>query len=273
MRQKKPTSALELAQDMAYAACHAPTAKRRVELAKKALELSPRCADAYILLAEHSRRGSDEELDLWARAVTAGEDTLGAAGFMDFAGAFWEFRETRPYMRARLGLARALWNRDERDDAINHLEEMLELNPDDDQGVRHLLAAYLAEAERNDDLCQLMARYPDEHSAAWAWTGALLAFRKAGDGAPARQRLDEAMAVNPHVRAYLAGKERMPAALPPSRGAGTPAEAVHYVAGHRRGWERTPGVLEWIQSHGSAANEPVRTSRKSPGETTARGGS
>jgi tetratricopeptide (TPR) repeat protein len=270
MRQKRPTSALQRAQDMAYAAWHAPTAKRRVELAKKALELSPRCADAYILLAQHSPRGSDEELDLWRCAVTAGEDALGPAGFMDFAGEFWGFLETRPYMRARFGLARALWSRGKHDDAIDHLQAMLELNPGDNQGVRHILAAYLAEAERDGDLRKLMAQYPDEYSAVWAWTGALLAFRKAGDSAAASKRLGGAMAVNPHVRAYLCGEKPMPAPLPSFLSPGTPSEAVHYVAEHRRGWEYTPAALEWVRAYVPAAKKPVRTPRKSHEKTTPR---
>jgi tetratricopeptide (TPR) repeat protein len=270
MRQKRPTAALERAQDMVYAAWQASTAARRVALAKKALALSPRCADAYVLLAQHSQRGSDEELDLWRHAVTAGEDALGPAGFMDFAGEFWGFLETRPYMRARFGLARALWSRGKRDDAIGHLEAMLELNPGDNQGVRYILAAYLAEAERDGDLRKLMAQYPDEYSATWAWTGALLAFRKAGDGAAARKRLDEAMAVNPHVRAYLSGEEPMPATLPPFLSPGTPTEAVHYVAEHRRGWEHTPAALEWVQAHVPATRKPARAPRRSHKATTPR---
>jgi tetratricopeptide (TPR) repeat protein len=270
MRQKMPTSAFERAQDMAYAAWQAPTAARRVALAKKALALSPRCADAYVLLAQHSQRGSDEETDLWRRAVTAGEEALGASGFMDFAGEFWGFLETRPYMRARFGLARALWNRGKRDDAIGHLQAMLELNPGDNQGVRYILAAYLAEAERDGDLWKLMAQYPDEYSAVWAWTGALLAFRKAGDGAAARERLGEAMAVNPHVRAYLCGEEPMPAPLPPFLSPGAPTEAVHYAAEHRRGWECTPAALEWVRAYVPAAKKPARTSRKSREKTTPR---
>jgi tetratricopeptide (TPR) repeat protein len=270
MRRKNLTSALDLAQDMAYAAWHAPTAKRRVELAKKALELSPRCADAYVLLAEHSPRGSDKEIDLWQHAVTAGEEALGPAGFMDFAGAFWGFLETRPYMRARFGLARALWRRGKRDDAINHLQEMLGLNPDDNQGVRSILTAYLAEAGRDDDLRTLMARYPDEHSAVWAWTGALLAFREAGDGTAARKRLDEAMAVNPHVPAYLCDEQPMPTPLPMFLSPGAPTEAVHYVAEHRKGWECTPAALEWVRAHVQVAKKPVRTPRKSQKKTTPR---
>jgi tetratricopeptide (TPR) repeat protein len=270
MRPKRPTSALERAQDLVYAAWEMPTAARRVELAKKALALSPRCADAYVLLAEHSRRGSDEELDLWRRGVTAGEDALGSAAFMDFAGEFWGFLETRPYMRARFGLARALWNRGERDDAIRHLQAMLELNPGDNQGVRHILTAYLVEAGRDADLRKLMVQYPDEYSAVWAWTGALLAFRTGGDGVQARKRLTEAMTVNGHVRAYLCGEQPMPARLPPFLSPGAPDEAVHYVVEHRQGWERTPAALDWVRAHVPAEKKSGRTSSKSQKNTTPR---
>jgi hypothetical protein len=214
-------------------------------------------------LAEHSRRGSDEELELWRRGVTAGEDALGSSAFMDFAGEFWGFLETRPYMRARFGLARALWSRGERDAAIGHLEAMLELNPGDNQGVRYVLAAYLAEAGRDGDLRKLLAQYPDEHSAVWSWTAVLLAFWKAGDGTAARKRLTGAMTVNPHVPAYLCGDQPMPTQLPPFLSPGSPSEAVHYVAEHRRGWERTPAALGWLRAHIPAVGKPVRTPRKS----------
>jgi hypothetical protein len=115
-----------------------------------------------------------------------------------------------------------------------------------------------------------MAQYPEEHSAVWAWTGALLAFREAGDGAAARRRLEEAMAVNPHVCGYLRGEQPMPAPLPSFLSPGTPTEAVHYVAEHRRGWECTPAALEWVRAHVPAAKKPVRTPRKSQEKKTPR---
>jgi tetratricopeptide (TPR) repeat protein len=171
-------------------------------------------------------------------------------------------------MRARFGLARALWNRGDCDDAIGHLQAMLELNPGDNQGVRDVLAAHLVEAGRDGDLRKLLAQYPDEYSAVWSWTAALLAFRKSGDGTAARKHLTEAMAVNPHVRAYLCGDKPMPAQLPPFLSPGEPSEAVHYVAAHRQGWKRTPAALDWVHTHAPSAEQPVRTPRKSRKKTT-----
>jgi tetratricopeptide repeat protein len=45
-----------------------------------------------------------------------------------------------PYMRARLGLAHSLWTAGRRDEAVQHLQDMLRLNPGDNQGVRYTLS-------------------------------------------------------------------------------------------------------------------------------------
>jgi tetratricopeptide (TPR) repeat protein len=148
-------AALEQAQDLIYDAWEAKTAKARLAIARKALALSPLCADAHVLLAEHAKSGSDEQLELWRRGVESGELALGDE-FEALAGQFWGFLETRPYMRARFGLARALWIRGANDEAIDHLRDMLRLNPNDNQGIRYVLAAYLVEAERDDDLGVLL---------------------------------------------------------------------------------------------------------------------
>src|SRR5487761_2734712 len=107
--------ALDRAQDLIYQAWDARTAKRRIALAEKALAISPLCADAYVLLAEHAEGNSEAELDLWRRGVEAGRQALDETVFEDYAGEFWGFLETRPYMRARFGLAVALMQRGDRD--------------------------------------------------------------------------------------------------------------------------------------------------------------
>jgi hypothetical protein len=86
---------LDAAQDLVYDAWEITSAKRRIALARRALALSPLCADAYVVLAGHARRGSDEELDLWRRGVEAGQAAIGPA-FAQYAGEFWGFLETRP---------------------------------------------------------------------------------------------------------------------------------------------------------------------------------
>src|SRR5262249_8050642 len=126
---------LRKAQALLYRAFEEPDAERRVQLAKDALALCPDCADAHVLLAEHAP-GRKEALRLYEQGVAAGERALGTEAFERDAGHFWGVLETRPYMRARLGLAHALWTAGRRDEAVRHLQDMLRLNPGDNQGVR-----------------------------------------------------------------------------------------------------------------------------------------
>ena len=76
-----------------------------MDLARQALELWPDCADAYVLLAENA--GSrPQALDLYQKRVKAGARALVPATFARDVGHFWGLLETRPYLRARLGLGR-----------------------------------------------------------------------------------------------------------------------------------------------------------------------
>ncbi len=85
------------AQDIMYDAWEQTNARSRIALARKALGVSPLCADAYNLLADEAS-SLKEAGDLYAKGVEAGELALGPEGFEEYAGRFWGFLETRPYM-------------------------------------------------------------------------------------------------------------------------------------------------------------------------------
>jgi len=84
---------------------------------------------------------------------------------------------------------------------------MLELNPNDNQGVRSILAAYLLEEERHDQLAGLLKAYKDDSSANLGYSRALLAFRQHGNSAKARKALSAAIEQNKFVPAYLRPKK------------------------------------------------------------------
>jgi len=127
-------------------------------------------------------------------------------------------------MRARLGLAHSLWTAGRRDEAVQHLQDLLRLNPGDNQGVRYTLAGFLLFLDRNNDLDRLLQQYPDESSAAWAYTKALLAFRQQGDTPETRHALQEARKTNKHVPAYLLVKSSRPTNHPTTTAQGTRAK-------------------------------------------------
>lgn len=238
------------AQDLIYDAWETPSAAERVHLARQALEIWPDCADAYVILAEEAAGTLEDAQGLYAAGVSAGERAVGRRAFEEDVGHFWGLLETRPYMRARAGLARCLWLLGEQEEAIGHYREMLQLNPGDNQGIRYVLLACLLTLGRDDEAEGLLEdpEYADDGTAAWAWGRVLLAFRREGDGGRARHLLGEASEVNPHVPAYLLGRKGLPRELPPYIGFGDESEAVAYAVDYLEAWRATPGALDWLRS-------------------------
>jgi tetratricopeptide (TPR) repeat protein len=246
-----PTAAaanpLDRAQELMYDAWEA-TGARRVKLARQALEISPDCADAYVLLAEEAR-SLPEAKQLFEQGVGAGERALGPHKFEEDLGHFWGMIETRPYMRARAGLASCLWQLGERRAAIDHYTDMLRLNPGDNQGIRYVLANCLLREGNDAALARLLDQYKDDAMAEWLYTRALLAFRREGASKKADAALKKALKQNAFVPAYLLSKKRLPQQMPGYIGFGDENEAVSYAAGATAIWRETPGALEWLSSN------------------------
>jgi tetratricopeptide (TPR) repeat protein len=245
---------LNRAQELMYDAFAQRDPAEGVRLAREALAISPDCADAYVLLAEHTSRRK-EALELYRQGVAAGERALGPEAFERTAGHFWGVLETRPYMRARLGLAEGLWAAGERDEAVRHLQDMLHLNPGDNQGLRYVLAGWLLFLDRDNDLAGLLGQYPEDVMAAWAYTRALLAFRQQGDALEARQLLKQAKKANAHVPEYLLGRKYPPAGPPGYYSRGDESEALNYLIGSMLAWKSTPGAIAWVRDNDKASKQ------------------
>jgi tetratricopeptide (TPR) repeat protein len=258
---RQADAALREAQDLMYQAWGATGRQARITLAKRALAISPLCADAYVLLAEESAKSLEEAKELYARGVEAGERALGPRAFEEDVGHFWGLLETRPYMRARAGLARALWASGDRDGAVAHYREMLRLNPGDNQGIRYVLAAALLEIGDDEALRDLLRAYDDDGSPYWTYTKALLAFRAGGATEEAGRLLAEAVRSNEHVPAFLSGEKDLPEAAPAFITLGGEDEAAEYVRACGEAWRRTAGALEWLRR---AVAELPRPSRRGP---------
>lgn len=74
--EAQPKDALSLAQDIIYDAWEKSNRKERIRMARKALSISPDCADAYSLLAEEEAQTFEEAKGLYEKAVKAGEREL-----------------------------------------------------------------------------------------------------------------------------------------------------------------------------------------------------
>ncbi|MFD3226954.1 hypothetical protein [Rahnella aceris] len=99
---------LATAQEFMYDAWETDDLEAALKLIRKAIKKSPLCADAYSFYYEIFEEPLESKIQnletaLYAANIALGED------FQEFAGRFWGFVETRPYMRAKAALAEALW--------------------------------------------------------------------------------------------------------------------------------------------------------------------
>jgi tetratricopeptide (TPR) repeat protein len=208
--------------------------------------MHPDCAEAHVILAEQAGTLEDEA-EYYAQAVTAGERMLGPEVFQRDRGHFWGIVETRPYMRARQGLAQALEELGRLEEAVGHYQELLRLNPNDNQGIRYLLMPKLLELSRDVDAARLLKEY-DEETANWAYARALLAYRLSGKSPAARKELRAALRANQHVPRYLLEDEPLP--YVESYALGSPEEAACCVAELGPVFRATRGAVEWLaQEH------------------------
>jgi tetratricopeptide (TPR) repeat protein len=230
------------AQDLVFDAWEETSNKRREEMARKALELWPDCADAYCLLGE-TAKSIKEERRLLEAAVAAGERAVAPEPFKEDVGRFWGIHSTRPYMRARFLLAGLLWDQGEQDAAIKHARELLRLNPNDNQGVRYILVGWLLQVGNDRGAVVLLDRY-DEATAGWLYARALLEFRTWGDSDQVRETLESAFRSNDVVPELLMAL-RPESELPDSLGTDEEARDVFQDLGEA--WQATPAALDWLR--------------------------
>ena len=107
---------------------------------RKALKLNPDLADAYNGLASIAQeRGNLKSAeDCYRKAYQKAKKTLKTESIKAFH--WWGEFETRPYMRVRHGLGLVLLATGRPDEAIAEFKELLKRNPNDNQGIRYLVA-------------------------------------------------------------------------------------------------------------------------------------
>jgi len=231
-------------QDLVYEAYEQPVSKGK-KLVKQALELDPNNADAFNYLAS-IEKNIDKAIEQYEKAIKAGEKTLGKKFFKEERGYFWGMLETRPYMRAKVGLADCLYAKNEVDKAIKIYEEMLELNPGDNQGIRYLLSTLLLGKKDMTKFEKFIKESEDEDCAVWNYNNALYSFKKSGQTTKSEKILLLAYQSNEFVIDYMLGNKEMAKEQAQYIGRGDENEAISYVNGAWPIWNKTDGAFDWI---------------------------
>jgi hypothetical protein len=124
---------------------------------------------------------------------------------------------------------------------------MLELNPDDNQGLRYILIGHYLTLDRLDGVRKLFRQYEDEGSAFFAWAKVLERFLS-GDEDAAREALDDARRVNRFAEAYLSGRKPLPRQLPGFYGMGDENEGIVCAVEIGDAWKRHPKAVAWLKA-------------------------
>ena len=249
----KPTSAgtkfddpVEQAQELAYQAMETNDVFTGMRLAKEALELDPNCLDARVINTFVTTSDTSRRIALIKEALKTAEGLFEPGFFEENRGHFWGIVETRPYMRARETLSELLLKAGRTSEAIANHEDMLDLNPGDNQGVRFtLLGLYFCEGNLTGTQ-RLLAQYEEDATAIFAWGRVLERFLH-NDIPEAANALAAARRGNAHVEPYLTGAKSPPAQLPEYMTFGGESEAVECAARLGEAWAKHPEAVRWLR--------------------------
>jgi tetratricopeptide (TPR) repeat protein len=237
--------AKDRAQENAFDAMKAESEAEARKLAKRALRLDPDCVDALMVLTDLDSRSTLQLIDGLKKAVAAGERSLGAKFIGENKGHFWLLLETRPYMRALETLARAHKSARLNVDAIGIYEKMLDLNPNDNQGVRDPLLGLYLETDNLAGAAKLLKKYKEDSLANFAW-GRVLERFLAGDRDAAGAALAKARKANPHMELYLTARKPLPKDPPEMYSPGSEEEAVLCLDNLGGAWAEHKEAAHWL---------------------------
>lgn len=243
----------ETAQDLVYEAYESRGHRRRIQIARRALELSPGFADACVLLAEESFH-PQEALSFYREAVARTRADVDALLEQLPQAHVWLVFELRPLLRGLAGQGEVLRDMDNHVEAVACFEEYLRLDAEDHLEVRVGLACSRYLLGRPAEA--LAAIEPLGKTSFSTYLGALATFQREGDSPEARRLLKAAVRSNEDVPRILTGGRSGGGALG-ARGREDEHDALHCAIDLRPLFEATPGALDWMKAHGRRG--PART--------------
>ncbi len=240
---KEILSSKEQAQDLIFEA-YELSKPEGYKKAKEALRLDPDCIEAYEYL------GSVETyveiaINHYKKGIGIGRKLFGGKYLEEHKGKFWGFHETRPFMRCLQQYADCLYMTGNVKGCVAVLEEMITLNPNDNQGARDFLLLYLIEIKEYEKFEKYTKQFKDDSMAFPLFNNALYAFVREGESKTALTKLKAALKSNKFVATKLISGKKI-TKLPQIHGFGDENEADFYTHYAQPIWKKTKGALEWL---------------------------
>lgn len=218
-------------------------AKGKINISK-ALLIGHTCIEAYEYLASIEEHAIIAII-FYEKAIALGKQRFGGEFLKENKGHFWLIHETRAYMRCLQQYADCLYDIGEKHKCIAILEELIKLNPNDNQGVRDQLLLYLIEAEKNKKFVKYANIFKDDSMTFISLNLALFAFKTEGETKKSNECLLQALKRNKFVAQEIL-KNKTVSSLPDTYGIGDKKEAIYYAYFAQHIWAQTNGALSWL---------------------------
>ena len=233
----------ERAQDLVEEAYDLPIrdAIKNIDIA---LNFNPDCIEAYEFLGS-VQRSLGSAIKYYKDGIEIGKRIFGGDYLKANIGHFWGIHETRPFMRCMYQYADCMYGLGNKESSISVMEEMIELNPNDNLGVRDQLMLYLL--EKNDlTKFKIYAKLFKGDVGAFAhFNHALFVFKKDGDCERSNKHLKKAIKDNKFLLPMLVSSKEQKS-IPDRYEMGSKDEAKYYAAFAHRIWQQTPGAVKWL---------------------------
>ena len=243
---KEALSFREQAQDLVFSAYELTPTKAKINI-EKALHLDPDCIEAYEYLGSIERTAELASI-FYEKGILIGRRIFGGKYLEEHKGMFWGFHETRPFMRCLQQYSDCLYTMGKLKECVAILEEMIELNPNDNQGVRDQLLLYLIQLDENKKFLKYAKMFEDDSMAFPLFNRALFAFKLEGENDNANKQLSKALKQNKHVAKRLLSNKPV-TELADHYGFGDENEADYYASFAQHIWATTQGAREWLKKH------------------------
>ncbi|MBD7916569.1 hypothetical protein H9660_15660 [Clostridium sp. Sa3CUN1] len=220
--------------------------KQKVKLAKEALEISEKCAEAYIILSYDNSLNKEEQKKLANKAVEVAKEVIGEENINKFIGKYLDLEITKPYYSAKYRLGNLLWSINEKREAIREFKELLRLCPEDRLLIRGVLLSWLIAENLDEDLENILSQYKDDYLSATKFSKALYLF-KLGKVEEAERALRIANASNPFVIDYITKQKRIPKVQKEFKSLGSEEDAINYIKNAEIAWDSVDGARNWVK--------------------------
>lgn len=215
------------------------------------LEGYPEFIDAYhhlaLILVETNR--DKEARHIWENAATIGKSAFPKAFKFGRHRLPWGILENRPFLRVFHSWGLQLLEENKVSDAVLVFNDILSMNPNDNQGIRALAIGCYFKLNQPTDVLSVCKRYPNDTMEEVLYGRPLALFQR-GRESEARKSLLKAIEILPNVLKELLKKShRPPKNLSPGYVIhGSADQAYYYWENNGEYWINTKGAIEFLKS-------------------------